>query len=112
MKFYIDGKLVRTSKTHDYTHALMWHDSVISCHGSYEQAVKALNRKIAERNYDIENNRAAIKAIDEGRTNYLWKFGRERWQAKVSEPRENYEATIVRLKECITHYHVRELEAR
>lgn len=112
MKFYIDGKLVRTSKSHTYTHALMWGDSLLSCHGSYEQAAKALNRSIAQSNERIANAKAAIKAIDEGRTTYWYKYGREQWKAEISGSREEYEAYIAGQKEGNTRLRIRELEAR
>ena len=112
MKFYIDGNLVRTSKTHDYTHALMFGNSVLSCHGSYEAAVKAMNRDIAQTNQRIANTAAAIKAIDEGRDTYRYRYGRETWWAKVTETREEYETYIAGQKESITRLKIRELEAR
>ena len=50
-KFYIKGTdiKVRTSKTHNYTHALQGKDdrAVISCHESRELAEKAIQRNVS-----------------------------------------------------------------
>ena len=46
MKFYIKGtdKLVRTSRTHTYTHAIMAGESPVSCCGSLQLAEKEIER--------------------------------------------------------------------
>lgn len=48
MKFYYNGQLLRTSKTHDYTHAVIREDEeghyrLWGCASTYSGAAKALN---------------------------------------------------------------------
>lgn len=98
MKFYLDDKLVRTSKTHVYTCALVTESgSVLSCHGSFEQALKAKNQLLAKIRQNRENVEAAIRAIDAGQTTYWCRYGRDTWKAKVTEPREYYADYVAEL---------------
>lgn len=59
MKFYYKGKLIRTSKTHNYTHAVVREKEngeigLWGCSSTYEGAVKALNQ--ANRAYPSSAN--------------------------------------------------------
>lgn len=60
MKFYHNGVLVRTSKTHHYTHALKWQgsDKVRSCHGSLEAAKEAKRRMHSFYTFNNEEEKA------------------------------------------------------
>lgn len=69
MKFYYNGVLVRTSKNHEYHFAVVTKDDkLVSCHGTREAAEKEYRRPIAERESSIQDELAAIKAINEGKT--------------------------------------------
>ena len=78
MKFYYNGKLVRTSKTHEYHFAIINPESgnVWSCHGTRDAAVKEFRRPIAEAESGIETSKRAIKAIEAGRPYIIEKQGR------------------------------------
>ena len=112
MKYYIDDKLVRTSKTRTYTHAVLVGDEVKSCSGSYELAKKELDRRIAALNDSIKNCKLAIAAIDEGKKFYWTTFNRRSYKAEIHSTREEYLGYIADYEERKTRYHIRELEAR
>ena len=79
MKFYYNGKLVRTSKTRDYKYAIIWPDGeCTSCHGTLESAKKEYRRYIAEAEGCIEEAKQIIQAIRKGRTYFDYKVCR-RW---------------------------------
>lgn len=44
-KYYYEGKLIRTSKRDNYTHAVLWRNKVVACCGSYERAVARFNQE-------------------------------------------------------------------
>lgn len=81
MKFYYKGKLVRTSKNHEYTHAVICETEegfkTVSCASSYDLAVKSMNNQI---NYwfadAIHNCRTKLDMMKEGRNYYIAKDGR------------------------------------
>lgn len=80
MKFYYNGKLVRTSKTHEYHFGVYNPDTghMISCHGTREGAEKEYRRMISAQEGCIANYNRAIKALENGKTYYEAKEG-NRW---------------------------------
>ena len=69
MKFYYNGKLMRTSKTHEYKFAIIWPDGTLSsCHGTREAAEKEYRRPISEAESSIATELKAIEAIKAGKT--------------------------------------------
>lgn len=79
MKFYYNGKLMRTSKNHDYKYAIIWDDETLgSCHSSLEAAQKEFRRPISEAESAIADDLRAIKALQNGKTYYDTKVCR-RW---------------------------------
>ena len=73
MEFYYEGKLVRTSKTHDYRFAIVNDDfsdkkDVWSCHGTLEAAQKEFRRPIAECETAIAEDQKIIEALQKGYT--------------------------------------------
>lgn len=44
-KYYYEGKLIRTSKRDNYTHAIIWRNRVVACCGGYERAIKRYNQE-------------------------------------------------------------------
>lgn len=111
MKYYIDGKLVRTSKN-TYTHAVLFGDELVSCSSRYDLAVKEMDRRIANHNGNIADFKSAIKAIDEGKNFYWTKCCGHSYKAKVTRTREAYVEAIADCENRKTRYSIRELEAR
>ncbi len=102
MKFYYEGKLVRTSKNHHYTHAVIsGTGNVFTCSSSEELARKALNAHLSGYRTGIENNRRAIKAIEQGKTSYLVKEGRSNYPTKLRHTKEEYEEGIRHMQDTI-----------
>ena len=114
MKYYIDGKLVRTSKTRTYTHAVMFGDEVVSCCGSYLLACKELDKRINHLCAIIRDSRAAIEAIDNGKSYYMARIfsdNRRPYKNPIKRSREEYEKWISESEDKKTRWHIRELEA-
>lgn len=75
MKFYYNDHLIRTSKTHHYTHACISfkEDGTLVVHGcstSKAGAEKVKNREISDFERCIFSHRACIKALEEGKKGY------------------------------------------
>ncbi len=72
MKLYYDGKLIRTSKNHEYTHAVIDTEtgSCLGCGTSLENAQAILNQNINEYETEINNCDLGLKAISENKTYY------------------------------------------
>lgn len=71
MKFFYNGKLIRTSKTHKYTHAVMLGDRLISCASSYDLAVKSYNSYVGTYKRNQVNYRRAMSALSNGKDYYV-----------------------------------------
>lgn len=116
MKFFYNGKQVRTSKTHSYTHAIIDLDGkVVSCHGSLEAATKAHGALGSFHRSYIRDSKAAIKALEAGRAYY---FTQDRMAYRVPLKgktvdgyRKQIERSEAMLKEY-SQYQIVELEAR
>ena len=83
MKFYYNGQLMRTSKNHNYTHAVVIEreDGTIRCYGCHKDrkgCEAEINRQINECNRGIENANAAIKALNAGKAGYYPKYSRNK----------------------------------
>lgn len=114
MKYYIDGKLVRTSDR-TYTHAVLFDDDVRSCCGSFLLAQKELNRRLSELCTANNDYLAAIEAIDNGKTFYmarLFSDSRRPYKQAIKRSREEYLEFIAQNEDKKTRWHIRELEAR
>ena len=116
MKFDYNGKQVRTSKTHTYTHGILDnHGKVVSCHGSLEAAIKAHGALGSFHRGYIRDSEEAIKALEAGRAYY---FTKDRMAYKVSlkgKTVEGYEKQIEHSKAMLEHYasyQIVELEAK
>ena len=70
MKFYYNGKLVRTSKNHEYKYGILSSEggSVTSCHATYEAAYKELQRRPGEIRTNIEITKEALKELEKGKS--------------------------------------------
>lgn len=80
MKFYYNGELVRTSKNHVYTHAVINRvDGKVICLGcssSKNGAEKIISKEVSRSERFIENYKRAINALNSGKSGYYWKEGR------------------------------------
>lgn len=77
MKFYFGNKLIRTSKTHVYTHALLDRGGkAITCSATREGCEKELARRIREIEQSMANHENALKAQADGKTQVEWVDGR------------------------------------
>ena len=119
MKFYYQDKLVRTSKNHIYTHAVIDQatNKLIGCRSTKEAAEAVKSSEISRYRTDINNCKRAIKEYEAGKSYYFVKIaGRScpiKFGSKTPKDFEEYiksdEANIERVtKDWI----VVELEAR
>ena len=117
MKFYYNGKLVRTSKNHYYTHAVINPDGdrLIGCCSRLDLAIKLRNSWISSLETNIENYNRAIKAIENGKKTYWGKYGNREVLNKVYYSADDYKKFIENDKARIAYrsnFKVVELEAR
>lgn len=125
MKFYYNGQLMRTSKNHNYTHAVVIEtEDGIKCYGCHKDrkgCEAEISRQINECNRGIENAHEAIKALNAGKAGYYCKYGRGKscWVPfrECTDPTvEHYEKWIVSNKahadKVRRTWKVVELEAR
>ena len=108
MKFYYEGKLIRTSKNHHYTNALINTDTgkCITCSSTMEGCERELNRIINEKLNNIENAKKAILAIENGKKTYMATYGRDICTARVTENIEHYQKSIKYYQERIENIKV------
>lgn len=66
MKFYYNGKLVRTSKTHEYKFAAMLDGRCLKSSATREGAQEEIERSLRELNHRIEAEKNALKALESG----------------------------------------------
>lgn len=100
MKFYYNGKLIRTSKTHHYKFACINLETgnVLQCSETRSGATKLLTTIKAEKARAYENATSAIKAIDEGRTFYNAKIGRTSERVRIQRSKDQYLADMQDLR--------------
>jgi len=123
MKYYYNNQLIRTSKNHVYSHAVVYKKengdiAVVGCRRTFEEA-EALKR--AELNgylRGIENDHKAIKALQSGKNGYFAKEGRKDYWIKFDTMRtvEYYENDIKNRENIVKNiertWQIIELEAR
>ena len=87
MKFYYKGKLVRTSKTHVYTHAVInaTTGNLIGCRSSEDGARSLISSEISAYQRGIENGQSKIKAMEQGKRMYYLKDGRHSCYYPISK---------------------------
>lgn len=85
-KFYYNGKLIRTSKSHHYTHAVidMETGKVKGCRSNREAAEAIIASQINFLNDVIANCNNAIKAIQNGESRYICREGKRTYRMQVS----------------------------
>ena len=120
MKFYYNGQLIRTSKNHEYTHAVIdiTDNGCVGCRVGKDKAEAIIRGEISQTERSIANCKAALKAIANGKDGFFGKDGRRTYYSKFSKSQtaEYYEASIERLNNYINKinstWRVVELEAR
>ncbi|MBQ2895041.1 MAG: hypothetical protein IJE92_05940 [Clostridia bacterium] len=109
MKFYYNGQLVRTSKTHTYTHAVIdGNGKARACASSFELAQKALAREL---NIPTHNNRfylATLEALKQGKEFFY--YGSKKF--KVRYKKEDLEEWIAWFENFKKGLKIVELEQR
>ena len=85
MKFYYNGQLIRTSKSHEYTHAVI--DTLTGeckgCRVGKDKAEAIISSEIASHEKYIANYKSAIKAMESGKSGYYAKEGRHTYYHKI-----------------------------
>lgn len=119
MKFYYEDKLIRTSKTHVYTHALIGQSGkVITCSVTRKGCEKELIRSLHNIERSIMNYENALKAQAAGKKRVVWLDGRTSYYINLCDldDLDKFEEYIVTAKEIIriiTHeWKIVELEVR
>ena len=123
MKFYYNNQLVRTSKNHEYTHAVIVIDAdgkigCIGCRTSLQAAQAVKQGEINACYRGIDNANEAIKALQAGKEGYYYLDGRKKWYAKFDKDRtvdyykEWIEGNKRHIKKIEDEWQVVELEAR
>lgn len=117
MKFYYNGELVRTSKNHVYTHAVITErGGCIACSSSKDKAEAVITTARNNQLRAISNMDAKIEAIKAGKKKYRCVEGRRTYYLPTDgdtvEQCEEWKQSCIRQLEWINHYKVVELEAR
>lgn len=120
MKYYYNGQLIRTSKNHIYTHAVIdiTDNGCVGCRADEDKAEAIIRTEISATKRSIENCKSAIKALESGKDGYFVKEGRRTWFNRFTSTStvERYSEAIERLNAYIdrinTTWRVVELEAR
>ena len=86
MKFYYNDKLVRTS-SHAYTHAVIDTQTgeLIGCRTSKKNAESIISSEISRCMTGIKNSESHLKAIQQGKRLYRYKYGRKYSWEKVEK---------------------------
>ncbi len=112
MKYYVNDRLVRTSKNHIYTHAVMRGDDLIACCGSLDLAGKRMSSEIGRYNSSINDCKNAIIAIDNGVGYYWSKVCGRSYKVEIRHSRKEYEDSIAKMEGNKKLFHIVELDAR
>lgn len=120
MKFYWNGTLVRTSESHEYTHAVIDTKTgrVIGCRSSLAAAISLKSSEISGHQKGVEYDLAAILAKQNGKTYIMVKGGRGytyKWSLKgetVESLRADIEFHERRISYVESNWNVVELERR
>lgn len=94
MKFYYNGKLIRTSKNHHYTHAVITENNekinCLGCRANRESAESIITERINRTKTGIENGKEMIKALKANKSGYYAKDGRRSYYVRFSEAPDHY----------------------
>ena len=118
MKFYYNGQLVRTSKNHEYTHAVidMSNGNLEGCRANKETAESIISSEISRVSKSIQNHKNELKAIEQGKKMYRVKEGRRNYWMPITRTAEQVKKNIEwcenYIKKVEANWKVVELEAR
>jgi hypothetical protein len=118
MKFYYNGKLIRTSKTHEYKYAVIANDECLTCSATMDGAQKFINRYINERKDEIKTCENIIRAIEAGAKSFYAVYGRTTEHCKlrehhtIADTKERIEICKKAIERMTTSWKVVEIEAR
>lgn len=81
MKFYYNGELIRTSKNHEYTHAVIdvRNNGCYGCRTSAKAAQAIIDTHIRNCDEEINNCMVAVKALKAGKSGYIAQVGRNKY---------------------------------
>ena len=87
MKFYYNDKLIRTSKTHVYSHAVIntVTGRVIGCRSTLLGAQQLFNSYISEARTGIENAKRGLKAVQAGKKVYESRRGNRTYWDRINK---------------------------
>lgn len=113
MKYYYKGKLVRTSKTHHYTHAIIRHEEngVFTCVGcsSSEQGAEKLMRD----SWVFKNYRTWLSVQDGSyRPKDRWSFSIDKMKANAVKEYGSVDDAVECYKATVSKYEIVEIEER
>ena len=85
MKFYYNDKLIRTSKNHEYTHAVIDANTGVckGCRTNYQACASIISSEINSEINSIKDDEEMLKAIRTGKNYYTVKFGRHTFREKI-----------------------------
>lgn len=105
MKFYYNDKLIRTSKTHHYTHAVINENGeALTCSATLKGCESFINAWINGLYTSIQNATNAINAIKNGKTTYKETFCGRVYNTPIKGSVEQYEEWIQKCKTDIKRY--------
>lgn len=111
MKFYYNGKLIRTSANHEYTHACIREKAdgsfvVLGCRTSRDAAEAIKRSKISQNRQAVANYEAALAAIDSGAKYFINKAGGKEYRKEVGGmyTRKNLEKWISECAESMKEH--------
>lgn len=105
MKFYYNGKLIRTSAKHNYKYACINEETgyVWGCSETKDGAMRNLNSRVSEVRQRIENCKKAIQAIKNGKDYYFCSWGRSTNKTEITRNQDYYEEIITESREWISY---------
>lgn len=115
MKFYYNGELVRTSKNHNYTHAILTPNGIASCSSRKETAESEIRALKSEAISRVEHCEYILKEFDAGKDFYFSKSKRVSIKNEMPKDRATIEQWLKWAKETLEYrnqFRVVELECR
>ena len=105
MKFYYEGKLIRTSKTHHYTHAIVCEGTAIMCSATRQGCEREKQRYLSQQREIIKSYQDGIKYLRDGKKGYYVKDGRSSYYVPFDkyDTAERYEKWIKESENRIQH---------
>ena len=121
MKFYYNNKLMRTSKNHVYTHAVIDGENCVACSSTFEGAKKVVYSELSRCERGIQSYQNMKDALEKGATGFWDVLERKKMWVKIDKSYkyhtvESANSNIKYYKDRIdyvnAHWMVVELEAR